>query len=228
MAEFTITEFEGQRFVTIAIRKEVVRAEAGALARLRGDVEVFTPLPSIREAIACALSDEPLIRPRYDGSGEIMLEPFFGGYHIFTVDREAWVLENGAYWASDGTVKLGLFRERALTSLWAGESFVDYQTKVSGQGKVVLNASGPVEEIELHGDRISVEGKLVIARTVAVEYAIRRPTRSLIGYYLSGESLVRTYSGRGKILLVQAPYWSERLLAATTGRPPAGPVSRRM
>ena len=198
----------------ITIGGETVRAEAGALSYLRGAIDVDVPLPSLGRAIGNLLSDEPIVRPRYAGTGEIFLTPSLGGYHVLEVVEDAWILEDGAYWASDGSVDLGVHRERMITSFWAGEGFIDFQTQVSGKGRVVLNTTGPVEEIELRGERIAAEGKQIIARTAGLSYAIRRPTRSLIGYYLSGESLVRTYAGFGKVLLTKAPYLNQRLLAA--------------
>ena len=77
-----------------------------------------------------------------------------------------------------------------------------------------LNTVGSVEVVELRGERIAAEGKQIIARTAGLSYGIRRPTRSLIGYWLSGESLVRTYTGFGKVLLTKAPYLNQRLLTA--------------
>jgi len=212
MSEFNIVETEGLRYLKIDIKNENVRAEAGALSHLRGDIEVVTPLPSIWEAIAATLSDEPWIRPRFRGTGEIYLEPSLGGYHVFEVEGESWILENGAYWASEGSVELGLHREAVITSFFAGEGLIDYQTKVWGRGKVVLNSWGPVEEVRLKGETIAAEGKLVIARTAGLKYRVRRPTR-FFSYYLSGESLFRTYSGVGKVLLVKTPYLSARLMS---------------
>jgi uncharacterized protein (AIM24 family) len=213
MAEFHIVQREGQRYVKIDIRNETVRAEAGAMSVIRGDIVVDSPVPSPLHMIKCGLSDEPIIRPRYRGTGEICLNPTPGGYHSFEVGNETWVLDNGIYWASEDTVKLGLYREGALTSYWAGEGFIDFQTKVSGTGRVILNASGPVEEIELKGDSIAVEGRQVIARTAGLTYRIRRPTRSLFSFWLSGENFVRHYSGHGKVLLITTPYLNMRMAA---------------
>ena len=214
MAQFDVLEDEGMRLLRITLGDETVRAEAGTLSYLRGTIDVDVPLPSVGRAIGSILSDEPMIRPRYVGTGEIFLTPSLGGYHVLDLAEEAWILEDGAYWASDGAVDLGVHREPMLTSFWAGEGFIDFQTRVSGKGRVVLNTVGPVEEIELRGDRIAAEGKQIIARTAGLSYGIRRPTRSLIGYYLSGENLVRTYTGFGRVLLTKAPYLNQRLITA--------------
>ena len=165
MAEFKVCELEGMRWVQIEIRNETVRAEAGALSYLQGDIRITAKPPSPLSALKSAISNEALVRPSYTGTGTINLESSLGGYHPFEVAGQSWILENGAYWASEGGVQLGLHRERVWTSFWTGEGFIDYQTKVSGSGRVVLNAPGPVEEVTLKNERLMVEGKLVLART---------------------------------------------------------------
>jgi len=223
MARFEIQSSQFQRWVKITIDKEAVRAEAGALSYMRGSVQVDTPLPSFGTAIKCRIADEPLIRPRYTGTGEIYLSSTFGGYYIFEVDEKPWILESGAYWASEDSVNLGLHREAMLTSYWEGEGFIDFQTKVRGRGRVVLNAHGPVEEVNLGNETISVDGKLVIARSADVTYRVARPTKSLFSYWLSGEELHRQYRGPGKVLLVSTPYF--RWDAGTATAPATPPAS---
>jgi uncharacterized protein (AIM24 family) len=214
MAQFEIQELERQRYVRILMNDEVVRAEAGAFNYMRGNITIDAPIPSLPTMLKCKVSGEPIMRPRYRGTGEIYLNSSFGGYHVFNVADEPWILENGAYWSSEDTVQLGLHREAILTSYWAGEGFVDYQTKLSGRGRAVLNARGPVEELQLGDETIAVEGKVVIARTEGVTYSVGRPTKSLLSYWLSGEDLVRRYRGPGKVLLVWTPYWNQKLYQA--------------
>lgn len=226
MAEFLVEEAQYQRSIKITINNEAVRAEAGALAYMRGNIQVDTPLPSIGHAIKCSIAEEPLIRPRYVGTGEIHLVSSFGGYHAFDLKDESWILESGAYWASDNTVELGLHRERMITSLFAGEGFIDFQTKVSGRGRVVLNAAGPVEEIELGNETIAVEGKLIIARTAGVKYKVSRPTKSYLSYWLSGEKYVRKYTGPGRVLLVSTPYLNRRLADPVSAQGDAAAAAR--
>jgi uncharacterized protein (AIM24 family) len=207
MAVFEIQQAQFQRWVKITLENEAVRAEAGALSYMRGHVQVDAPLPSIGSAIKCTIAAEPLIRPRYVGTGEVYLNSTFGGYHSFEIDGVPWILESGAYWASENSVTLGFHREKMLTSFFAGEGFIDFQTKVSGTGRVVLNADGPVEEIDLGNETISVEGKLVIARTANVGFKVVRPTKSYFSYWLSGEEFLRQYKGPGKVLLVATRYF---------------------
>ena len=207
MAEFKVCELEGMRWVQIEMQDETVRAEAGALSYLQGDIRITAKPPSPLSAIRSAMSNEALVRPKYTGTGTINLESSLGGYYPFEVAGQSWILENGAYWASEGGVQLGLYRERVWTSFWSGEGFVDYQTKVSGEGRVVLNAPGPVEEVTLNNERLMVEGKLVLARTEGLDYRFRRAT-SLVQSLFAGEARLRVYEGTGKALVCWTPYWN--------------------
>jgi uncharacterized protein (AIM24 family) len=214
MAEFEILTEENTRFVRAVLRNETIRAEAGALAYMRGDIKMKAPMPGPRAFLRASLSDEAVIRPSYTGTGEVFLESSLGGFFAFEVHENPWILERGAYWASEASVDLGVHRETVLNSFWTGEGFIDFQTKISGHGKVVLNARGPVQEIELGDEEIAVEGRLVIARTSRVKYSVRRPSRSRVSSWLSRERLLRVYRGPGRILLSATPFWGQFLLEA--------------
>jgi uncharacterized protein (AIM24 family) len=207
MAEFKVCQLEGMRWVQIEIRDETVRAEAGALSYMQGNIKMTARPPSPLGAFRAAISNESLVRPSYTGTGTINLESSLGGYYPFEVADESWILENGAYWASESGVNLGLYRERVWTSFWAGEGFIDYQTKVSGHGRVVLNAPGPVEEVTLKNERLMIEGKLVLARTEGLDYRLRRAT-TLIQSMFAREARLRVYEGTGRALVCWTPYWN--------------------
>ncbi len=213
MAEFKIHELEGTRYVDVHLNHEMVRAESGALCYLHGDIAIHSRLmPSVGGLIKSLMADESVYRPTYTGTGVITLESSLGGFHLLDLQGESWILERGAYWASEGSVDLRFHRERILTSLWSGEGPVYLQTKVSGHGKVVVTTRGPVEEVALtKGNRVETEGKYVIARTGDVNFKMRRATKNFFGRFTGGEGLVRVYQGTGRILLNPAPYWRYRI-----------------
>ena len=212
MADIEIIEAEGVSFVKITLHDEMVRAERGALSFLQGDIRINARLPSVSGIIKRLLAEETVIRPRYTGTGVIHLESSVGGFHLFEIDKTPWILEKGAYWASDGEVALSVFRETVLTSLFSGEGFVALQTRVSGNGKVVLKSRGPVQEIDLDDDCIVADGRHVLARTEGITYKIKRAATNPITSLLSGERRLRVYEGTGKILLSSYPYWRYLLL----------------
>jgi uncharacterized protein (AIM24 family) len=209
MARFEVQHLEGMRFVDIHLDHEMVRCEAGALNYLRGDIVVHSQLvPSFGDVFSSIISNESVYRPTYAGTGIITLSSSLGGFHVFELKGENWILEKGSYWASEGSVQLQFFRERLLTSMWAGEGLVYLQTRVFGEGQVVVCTKGPIEEMELaEGEQLVVEGNCVIGRTQSIQFKMRRPTKNFWGRFTSGEPLVRSYRGPGKILLNPTFYW---------------------
>ena len=219
MAEFRIFELEGTRYVEAHLNHEMVRLESGALSYLHGDIAIHSQLiPSMGGMIQSMLADQSIYRPTYTGTGVITLESSLGGFHVLPLNGESWILERGTYWASEGSVDVGYYCEKLKTALWSGEGPIYLQTRVRGEGKVVLTTRGPVEEITLKsGTPVVTEGSYVIARTGDVAFSIRRPTKNFFGRFTSGEGLVRVYEGSGKLLLNPAPYWRYRVFAERAG-----------
>ena len=212
MAKFEIEATEGMRWVKVTLRNEIVRTEKGILNHYVGDITMDVPLPGPRDLVVSMVSKESPLRPRFQGTGELFLESSLGGFHIMEItDDERWVLGNGAYWASESDVRLSIFRERLMTSFWAGEGFFWYFTAVHGSGKVVLACQGPVDEMKLQDSRMVVDGNYVIARTSGIKLSIRRAERSYLSHLLSGEDYARAYEGTGRLLMCTTPYWRFRL-----------------
>ncbi len=211
MANFEVIEQEGVRLIKATLQNETIRTEAGALYYMKGDLTMESKAPGVGGFLKSLASGEKIFRPTYTGTGELFLEPTFGGYHIFECGGETWIAENGAYWASEMGVTVDVHREKALTALKSGEGFLDYQTKLSGQGQIVLQAQGPVETVTLSNEKLVVDGKYVLARSGSIQYSAQRATRSLFGSFTSGEGLVRIYEGSGTLFMAPIPFWRHRL-----------------
>jgi uncharacterized protein (AIM24 family) len=203
MAKFEIHQLEGMNYVEIHLNQEMVRCEAGSLNYMIGKIRIHSQLiPSVGSLLSSWMSGESVYRPTYT------LESSLGGFHVLELQGQSWILEKGAYWASEGSVDLKFFKEKLLTSLWAGEGFVYLQSQVTGQGKVVVTTKGPVEEIDLQEDQeVVVDGECVIGRMASVQFSLRRPTENFLGRFTAGEPIVRVYRGPGKILLNPTFYW---------------------
>ncbi|QDT68682.1 hypothetical protein MalM25_16060 [Planctomycetes bacterium MalM25] len=221
MADFRIVELEGTRYVDVHLDHELVRVESGALSYWRGDITAHSRFaPSIGGAIKSMLADESIYRPTYFGTGVLTLESSLGGFHVVELRGESWILERGSYWASEGDIDVGFRREPVQTSLWAGEGPVYLQTRVRGYGKVVLTTRGPIDEVQLaEGEKIAAEGKYVVARTADVRFSVKRTTKNFLGRFTSGEGLVRTYTGPGRVLINPAPYWRYRVFTERGDKP---------
>ena len=72
--------------------------------------------------------------------------------------------------------------------------------RASGRGALIVNAFGRITEIDVDGEMVVDTGHLV-AYEDTLEYTISKAGSSLISSFLSGEGLVMTITGKGKILV---------------------------
>ncbi len=211
MARFDVTNVEGMRQLRMHLDEETVQAARGALSNFRGDIS-FTPrLPGVGDIFRNIFARESRIRPYYSGTGTIHLQPSLAGFHVFDVEPdEKWILEPGEYWASEGSVKLGLHRDPMLASWWAGDGLFAWKTTLRGAGKVAINAPGPVEEIAVTDGELKVQGRLVLGRTSGLKFRSVRSAR-FPRNLISGQTRLRLFEGTGKALVSWTPYWNEYL-----------------
>lgn len=213
MAEFKVCSMEGTHYVDCHLQNESMRAEAGALCYMHGDIKIRSQLfVAPWTWLKCQLADEAVHRPTFTGTGVVTLEASLGGFHVLELNNEAWVLEKGTYWASEASVDVSYHREAMLTSFWAGEGLVYLQTRVSGTGKVVVSTMGPAEEQVLEsGQSISCDGTYVIGRQAKVGFKMRRATANFFGRNNAKEGMLRVYTGPGRVLINPAPYWRYKI-----------------
>jgi uncharacterized protein (AIM24 family) len=179
---------------------------------MQGAIGMDVPFPTLKTWWVSLFSDESPLRPRYRGTGSVWLDSTLGGYHVMKIrPGDRWILDTKCFWASDGEVKLSVHREMMWTSWWADQGLFWYKTALKGEGQVVLAVDGPVEEVTLDNDRLVTDGAFVIARTSGIRLRMRRPARSFVSYWLSGQRLAYSYEGTGKLLLCTVPYWRQRM-----------------
>jgi uncharacterized protein (AIM24 family) len=216
MPEIEIIHKEEMRVPKITLNNETFRTESGAMYYMRGNITMESKAPSIGGFLKAAVTGESIFRPTYTGTGELYLEPTAMGIHIMELNGETWILENGSYYGSDMSIEVDVHREKALTAFKSGEGFLDFQTKISGTGRVLVLTPGPVEEINLENDKLVVDGKFAFARSASLQYSAEKATKSIIGSMTSGEGMVRVYQGTGKVLMSPFMYYPARLLSAVS------------
>ncbi|UKP00052.1 AIM24 family protein [Nostoc sp. UHCC 0870] len=218
MANFEIIERESLRLVKVTLQNETVRTESGAMYYMRGNITMQSKAPSAGGFLKSLATGENIFRPTYTGTGELYLEPSLSGYHILELDGNEWILDSGAYWASDGNIEVGIERNKLVSGLIGGEGL--FQTKVKGRGTVVMVTQGPVEVVNLRNERLVVDGNFAIARTNTINYRVEKATKSILGSMTSGEFLVNTFEGTGTVLLAPIPYWQVMMLRQITAAIP--------
>jgi uncharacterized protein (AIM24 family) len=188
---------------------------------MRGKIEMTSAAPSVKGLLKNLAAGENVFRPTYRGTGEIYFgPPIFGEYHILELHGEEWILDRGSYVASDIAVEVGVWRNKALTTVFGGEGW--FQTSVKGTGKVVMQAPGRIERIDLQDDKLSVDGRFAIARTANLKFDVQKASKSIFGSLTSGEGLLSTFEGTGTVLIAPVPTAFQNLVAAITSAIPAG------
>jgi len=187
----------------ITLENAEVVVESGAMHYMRGAITIEAKAPSVGRFVKSKLTREAAVRPRYRGTGELYLVPSFGEFDIMELRGETWIMDRGAFIASETTIDLGFFTNKAFSGFFGGEGF--FQTKVSGTGTVLYHAPGPLERIELVNDLLVVDGSFAVARTESLEYSVEKATKGLFSSWISGEGLVSTFRGTGTVLLAPVP-----------------------
>lgn len=219
MARFEVVAQEGLKMIQCTIADEMVRAESGALHYMRGRIEMISAVPSVGGFLKSVVSRENIFRPTYQGTGEIFFgPPIFGEYEILDLNGEEWILEQGSYVCSDAAIEVGVWRNKALTAFFGGEGW--FQTSVKGTGKVVMQAPGKVQRIELAGEKLSVDGRFALARTAGVNFEVQKAARSIIGSITSGEGLISSFEGTGSVLIAPIPNLYQNLYSLIAGAMP--------
>ena len=203
MPNWYIKQKDLLHYVEINLRNEAVRTEAGAMRYYQGPIEMKSTMPSVKGFFKSKLSGERAFRPVYEGSGKLVLEPSFKNFFELDLDDERYILDRGAYWASDIGVEADMFINKVSTSMFSGEGII--QTAVSGTGKVIIQAPGEIEVVDLRKDRLVIDGSFAVARSDTLDFSIRQSARSLLGTVTSGEVLVSVLEGTGRVYLAPIP-----------------------
>jgi uncharacterized protein (TIGR00266 family) len=106
-------------------------------------------------------------------------------------------IQGSSYVAAPESVNIDT-KWQGFKAFFSGESL--FFLRASGQGPVLVNAFGAIEQLELDGETIVDTGHLV-AFTSGVEYTIDKAGGGWIQSFLSGEGLVMRLRGRGRVYL---------------------------
>jgi uncharacterized protein (TIGR00266 family) len=197
--EWSIVRKEELSMVKIILDSGAIRHESGALYYMKGKVELEANMPGLGQMFKSMITKEKMVKPVIKGTGEVYLEPTFGNFTILDLQDEEWILDRGAYYASDIEIEIGSYTNKAISGMFSGENW--FQTAVAGTGKVVVLSSGPLEEIILVNDRLVVDGSFAVARTAGIELQVKKASKGIFSSMISGEGLVNTFTGTGKVMI---------------------------
>lgn len=183
--------------------------QAGEMQWMAGDLKATTGVKGagdlLGKMLKSAATNESAIKPEYQGSGVLMLEPTYK--YILLEDVSDWkggiVVEDGMFLAADASVMQNIQTRNNLSSAVLGNEGL-FNLKLSGEGICALESNVPRSElIEVHmaDDTIKIDGSFAVCWSASLEFTVERAGKSLIGSVASGEGLVNVYRGTGKLLM---------------------------
>jgi len=203
IVKFSIEEKETLKFLKAEVLNSSVRFESGGMYYMQGNLEMEANLPSAGGFLKAMVTRESVVKPVISGNGTVWFEPTFGNFTILDLLNEEWVLDKGAYVASEMGIEIGSFTNKSIAGMFSGEGL--FQTKVGGTGKVAILSKGPLETIELNNGKLVVDGSFAVARQASVQLSVAKASNGVFGSLISGEGIVNTFTGTGKVLIAPAP-----------------------
>ena len=207
---FDVVNRERLNMVKVDLVNAAFRYEAGAMHYMKGNLELESNVPSVGKMFKSMITKEKIVKPVISGSGTVFLQPSFGEFTILNLQNDEWILDQGAYYASEMDIEIGAYTNRAVSAMFSGEKW--FQTVVAGTGKVVINSAGPLEEIEMINDKLVVDGRFAVARTSGIDLKVTKATRGIFSTVISGEGLVNTFTGTGKVLIAPVDNYFNTLI----------------
>lgn len=207
---FDVLNRERLNMVKVELENAAFRYEAGAMHYMQGNLELEANAPGVGKMFKSMITKEKVIKPVITGTGTVFLQPSFGEFTILELQNDEWILDQGAYYASEMNVEIGAYTNRAISAMFSGEKW--FQTVVAGTGKVIITSAGPLEEITLNNDKLVVDGRFAVARTSGIELKVAKATRGIFSTMISGEGLVNTFTGTGKVLIAPVDNYFNTLI----------------
>lgn len=193
------------RQVRVLMRDGSVIIESGSLHFWKGDLTVTSGVGGIgglaKKLTTGMLTQEHVIRPLYQGSGELFLEPSFGHFLIVHLNDDSVITEKGMFYAAESTVQVSAIAQKHISAgVFGGEGW--FQTSLRGTGWVVLSSPVPVKEVirySLNNEKLAVEGSLVLLRKGNIDFRVEKSAKTIFGTVVGGQGLVQTFTGTGEV-----------------------------
>lgn len=197
-----------RRQVLIELNGDAYTIAAGSMQWTSGSVKMKADVKGIGDffgkAISSKVTKESAIKPKYEGSGLLMLEPTYK--HILIEDVSEWdglVLDDGLFLACESRIKQKVVARTNLSSAVLGNEGL-FNLCLEGNGIAVLESPVPRDELIefiLEDDEVRIDGNHAIAWSKSLDFRVEKSGKSLVGSAVSGEGLVNVYRGTGKILM---------------------------
>jgi uncharacterized protein (AIM24 family) len=196
-----------KRQLAINLNESAAVIQSGAMQWFAGDLKAGTDIKGAgdlaKKLIGSKVSGETAVKPKYQGTGLLVLEPTYK--HLIVSNLDEWkggvVLEDGLFLACDSTINMKIISRKSVSSAVLGNEGL-FNLSLNGSGSFAIESPVPKDElveIRLVDDVVKIDGSYAIAWSPALKFTVEKTTRSLVGSAASGEGLVNVYRGTGTI-----------------------------
>jgi uncharacterized protein (AIM24 family) len=193
--------------IKITLQNGEAQIEAGTLQYLHGQIQVENKAGGVaglgKAMLNKLLTNESPFIPRYRGTGSIYLEPSFSHFLIYYLNNEEIIADKGLFYCSEGCLDVGVAMQKNVSSaVFGGEGL--FQTRIRGTGICVFELPVPASEVNciyLNNETLKVDGNFALMRTGKIEFTVEKSAKSILGTLTSGEMLLQTFRGTGKVWL---------------------------
>jgi uncharacterized protein (AIM24 family) len=193
--------------VKITLQDGEAQIEAGALHYMHGQIQVENKAGGItglgKAMLNKFITNESAFIPRYRGTGSIYLEPSFGHFMLYYLNDEEIIADKGLFLCGEGSLDVGVAMQKNVSStLLGGEGF--FQTKIRDTGICIFELPVPATEVHcvhLNNETLKVDGNFALMRTGRIEFTVEKSAKGIFGTLTSGEGLLQTFRGTGKVWL---------------------------
>lgn len=194
--------------VRVLLNDSAVKLQVGALSYMKGDITIKSvvggPVGLGKRLFAKKVTGDSIIKPIFEGSGEVFLEPSFEHFTLIELFDEEIVLDDGLFYACEEDVEVTIGMKKNVSSIVFGDNGL-FEVKLKGSGVVVLKIPVPENEVvrcKLFDEKLAVDGDFAILRSASINFSVEKSGDSLVGSVLNGEGLLNMYEGVGEVWLL--------------------------
>lgn len=209
------------RFIRIHLNEASIKTEAGALYYYHGKIKSKSNIGGVSgyltKSIKGSLTNESTIKPEYEGTGVIYLEPSTSHYLIVELDNSSLIIDKALFYCCSSEISVEPWAQKNISAaLLGGEGL--FQICLRGTGVAVLEMPVPLDEIQTvelePGDECKVDGSFAIMRDASVDFAVTKSDKSLLASAKNGEGLLNTFSTKvgGRVWLAPTAPFYKRMM----------------
>ncbi len=180
---------------------ESIVAESGAMVGMTTNVVVQTQSGGLISGLKRIFGGESFFRNTFSvnaGQGEVLFAtPLSGDMAVVDVGAVQWCVQNSCFVASSPTVLVET-KSGGLKGFFSRAGFFVLGT--SGQGQMIIGGFGALEAVDVDGGMVVDTGH-VVAWEASLDYEVSRASVGLLDSFLSGEGLVCSFTGRGRVFI---------------------------